>query len=126
MSSAILNSCRTQNHVIVSRGSSGSNEILVTDMTMARGIFRETIRSRDTLDRKNCRILVEATAGPLQSLRTLWTFRLRDAESCDVAFDLIYEFSNPLRDSAKAAPNTTHPFLLSSDWGSALPRPDPR
>jgi coenzyme Q-binding protein COQ10 len=85
-----------QKHVIVSRGTSGSNEVLVTDMTMARGIFRETIRGRDTLDRTNGRILVEATAGPLQRLRTVWTFEPRSCESCDVSFDLTYAFSNPV------------------------------
>ena len=83
-------------HVIVSRGKNGDDELLVTDMTMARGIFRETIRGRDTLDRKNCRIVVEAKAGPLRRLQTVWTFRPRSCESCDVVFDLSYEFSNRL------------------------------
>jgi coenzyme Q-binding protein COQ10 len=85
-----------QKHVIVSRGTSGSNEFLVTYMTMARGIFRKTIRGRDTLDRANGRILVEARAGPLRCLRTVWSFVPRTSESCDVAFDLTYEFSNPV------------------------------
>jgi coenzyme Q-binding protein COQ10 len=83
-------------HVIVSRGKSGDDELLVTDMTMARGIFRETIRGRDTLDRKNCRIVVEAKAALVRRLRTVWTFVPRSSESSDVAFDLTYEFSNPV------------------------------
>jgi coenzyme Q-binding protein COQ10 len=85
-----------EKHVIVSRGTSGNVQFLVTDMTMARGIFRVTIRGRDTLDRKNGRILIEATAGPLRRLRTIWTFHPHSSESCDVGFDLRYEFSNPL------------------------------
>ena len=83
-------------HVIVSRGKNGDDELLVTDMTMARGIFRDTIRGRDTFDRKNCRIVVEAKAGPLRCLRTVWTFVPRNSDSCDVTFDMAYEFSNPV------------------------------
>jgi coenzyme Q-binding protein COQ10 len=83
-------------HVIVSRGTSGNDEFIVTDMTMARGIFRETIRGRDILDRKNRRILIEATAGPLRRLQTVWTFQPREDQGCDVVFDLTYEFSNPM------------------------------
>jgi coenzyme Q-binding protein COQ10 len=85
-----------QKHVIVSRGKDGEHELLVTDMTMARGIFRETIRGRDTLDRKNGRIVVEAKAGPLRRMQTVWTFLPCTADSCDVVFDLTYEFSNPV------------------------------
>jgi coenzyme Q-binding protein COQ10 len=85
-----------QEHVIVSRGKGGDDELIVTDMTMALGIFRETIRGRDTLDRKNGRILIVAAAGPLRRLRTVWTFEPRTDESCDVTFDLTYEFSNPM------------------------------
>ena len=42
-----------------SRKKCGDSEILMTDMTVAYQIFRETHRSRVTLDRANGRILVE-------------------------------------------------------------------
>ena len=42
------------------------------------------------------RILVEKVDGPLCRLRTLWTFQPRNGESCDVGFDLSYEFASPL------------------------------
>jgi coenzyme Q-binding protein COQ10 len=83
-----------QRHVIVSRKKSGNSEVLITDMTVARGPFRETIRSRDTLDRTNGRIRVEAIGGSLQRLQTVWTFQARGDESCDVGFDITYEFSS--------------------------------
>jgi coenzyme Q-binding protein COQ10 len=85
-----------QKHVIVSRRKCGNNEVLITDMTVGYEIFRETIRSRDTLDRNDGRILVEAIDGPLRRLRTLWTFQPRDDESCDVGFDLSYAFASPV------------------------------
>ena len=79
-----------------SRKKCGDSEILMTDMTVAYQIFRETHRSRVTLDRANGRILVESADGPLRRLRTLWTFQSRDDDSCDVGFDLSYEFASPM------------------------------
>ncbi len=83
-----------QRHVIVARKKSGNSEVLITDMTIARGPFRETIRSRDTLDRENGRIRVEAVGRTLQRLQTLWTFQPRDGHNCDIGFDIVYEFSS--------------------------------
>jgi coenzyme Q-binding protein COQ10 len=85
-----------QKHSIVSRNKSGDTEILITDMTVGRGFLRETIRSRDTLDRKNGHILIEGLAGPLQRLQTRWSFQPQDDRSCEVGFDLDYEISNRL------------------------------
>lgn len=85
-----------QKHAIVSRQNSNDSEILITDMMVAYAIVRETIRSRVTLDRTNGHILVESVDGPLRQLRTLWTFRSSDDDSCDVGFELTYEFANPI------------------------------
>ena len=83
-----------QRHIIVARKKSGTSELLITDMTIARGPFRETIRSRDTLDRENGRIRVEAVGRTLQRLQTVWTFEPHGGHSCDVGFDTVYEFSS--------------------------------
>ena len=85
-----------QRHTIRSRKTCGDSEILMTDMTVAYQIFCETHRSRVTLDRAKGRILVESVDGPLRRLRTVWTFQSRDDDSCDVGFDLSYEFANPM------------------------------
>jgi coenzyme Q-binding protein COQ10 len=85
-----------QKHTIRSRKKCGDREIMITDMTVAYQVFRETHQSRVTLDRANGRILVESADGPLRRLRTVWTFRSRDADSCDVGFDLSYEFASPM------------------------------
>ena len=83
-----------ERHTIASRKKCCGSEILMTDMTVAYRNFRETHRSRVTLDRANGRILVESGDGPLRRLRTLWTFQLRDDDSCDVGFDLTYELAS--------------------------------
>jgi coenzyme Q-binding protein COQ10 len=85
-----------EKQVIVSRGKSGETVVLMTDMTVVYQIFRETFRSRVTLDRANGRILVESVDSPLCRLQALWTFGSKADEGCDVGFDLSYEFTSPV------------------------------
>src|SRR5919199_209791 len=77
-----------------SRTPEGDTEIVVADMTVAYKIFRESFRSRVTLDRPNSRILVEYLSGPLSRLENRWTFRPLAERSCEVGFYLSYEFSS--------------------------------
>jgi coenzyme Q-binding protein COQ10 len=81
-------------HVIRSREERAGVEIMITDMTVACAIFRETYSSRVTLDRMKGRIVVEASTGPLRELTTLWTFDSRPDGTCDVGFDLSYELAS--------------------------------
>jgi len=81
-------------HVILSRERRGEIEILMTDMTVACGIYRESFTSRVTLDRGSGCILVESADGPLRRLRTRWTFQSQGDRSCDVGFDLQYELAS--------------------------------
>jgi len=81
-------------HAILSRETRAEIEILITDMTVACAIYRESFTSRVTLDRANGCILVESTDGPLRQLRTRWTFQSRSDDSCDVGFHLHYELAS--------------------------------
>jgi coenzyme Q-binding protein COQ10 len=83
-----------ERHVIRSRTKCGETEVLITDMTVAYRIFRETIRSRVTLDQASGRIVVQGIDGPLCELQTCWTFQAREADSCDVGFYLSYELAS--------------------------------
>jgi coenzyme Q-binding protein COQ10 len=85
-----------ERHLVLSRTWTENTEILITEMTIVHGVFRETLRSRDTLDRNTGRILVEALDGPLRRLTTVWTFVPRDDGTCDVGFDLSYDLSSRL------------------------------
>jgi|SRR3954470_6013048 coenzyme Q-binding protein COQ10 len=84
--------CRA--HAIESREKRAETEILMTEMTVAYRVFRETFTSRVTLDRRNGRILVESMDGPLRRLQTRWTFKSRQNGSCDVGFHLSYELAS--------------------------------
>ena len=81
-------------HAIRSRARRAEIEILMTDMTVACGICRESFISRVTLDRANGCILVESMDGPLRRLQTRWTFQSRSDDSCDVGFYLQYELAS--------------------------------
>jgi coenzyme Q-binding protein COQ10 len=81
-------------HAILSRETRPEIEILMTDMTVACGIYRESFRSHVTLDRPNGCILVESADRPLRRLRTRWTFQSRCYGSCDVGFHLHYELAS--------------------------------
>ena len=83
-----------ERHVIRSRQTYADVEILMTDMTVAYKIFRETFRSRVTLDRANGRIVVVAVDGPLRALETRWTFQACGDGSCNVGFYLSYELAS--------------------------------
>jgi coenzyme Q-binding protein COQ10 len=83
-----------ERHVIRARRTEGQNEILISDMTVAYRMFRETFRSRSTLDRAHGLILVDSHDGPLKSLFTQWSFQPQDAASCRVGFKLAYELAS--------------------------------
>lgn len=67
-------------------------EVLVVDMTVAYKLIRETFASRVTLDKPNLEILVEYLDGPFRLLENRWTFLPTGARTCEVGFDIRYEF----------------------------------
>ncbi|WP_291365494.1 type II toxin-antitoxin system RatA family toxin [Acetobacter sp. UBA5411] len=77
--------------------SSTSTELLA-DLTVGFGPFRETFRSRVTLDRpKTIRVTYEK--GPFKYLNNVWTFT-PDANGCLVDFFVDFEFRSRLLQAA--------------------------
>jgi coenzyme Q-binding protein COQ10 len=81
-------------NAILSHQRRAETEVLMTDMMVACGIYRESFTSRVTLDRANGCILIESADGPLRQLQTRWTFQSRSDGSCDVGFYLQYELAS--------------------------------
>jgi coenzyme Q-binding protein COQ10 len=82
-----------QSLVVKTREPAGEGrEVLVADMTVAYKVIRETFASRVTLDKARLEILVEYLNGPFRSLENRWLFRPEGAKSCEVEFDIRYEF----------------------------------
>ena len=69
-------------------------EIVVADMTVSFKVIREAFTSRVTLDRHNCKILVEYLQGPFSKLENRWSFEPKSDDSCDVSFFISYEFKS--------------------------------
>ena len=85
-----------QRHTIASRKKCDDNEILMTDMTVSYQIFRDTHRSRVTLDRVHGRILVEFcrwSAAPTSNSLDISSERRRQLRG---RVRLSYEFSSPM------------------------------
>lgn len=76
---------------LLSREQDGTREVLVADMTVAYKFFRETFRSRVSLDREASEILVEYLDGPFRHMENRWRFLEIDAVSSTVEFYISYE-----------------------------------
>jgi coenzyme Q-binding protein COQ10 len=87
--------CRA--HVVKSRESQAGADVLITDMTVSYGPFREGWRSRVTLQRSERCIQVVSANGPFRRLETRWTFRSLPDGACEVGLSLDYELGSPSR-----------------------------
>ncbi|MGI9382980.1 MAG: type II toxin-antitoxin system RatA family toxin [Methyloligellaceae bacterium] len=76
---------------VISREREGARDVLTADMTVAYKFFRETFRSRVSLDPKASEILVEYLDGPFRHMENRWRFRDVDPDHSDVEFFISYE-----------------------------------
>ena len=67
---------------------------IVADMTVAYKLFRETFKSRATMDRENLTILAEYLDGPFSHMRNDWTFEPSGDRACTVSFAIDYAFKS--------------------------------
>jgi len=61
-------------------------------MTVAYGFLHESFVTRVQVRPQTRQILVEYVDGPFKFLENRWTFTPRGERSCDIDFDLAYEF----------------------------------
>jgi coenzyme Q-binding protein COQ10 len=67
-------------------------ETLVAEMTVAYRFLRESFVTRVQLHPEQRTILVEYVDGPFKYLQNRWTFMPLADHSCEIGFDLSYEF----------------------------------
>lgn len=72
-----------------------SPEHLVADMSVGFGMFRESFRSRVTLDRPY-KVHVDYLSGPLKYLRNDWMFRPAEGGGTVVDFCVEFEFRSKM------------------------------
>ena len=80
---------------VKSRDVTGGPETLIAEMAVGYGALRQRYTSRVTLDRASRAIDVVEIEGPFRQLENHWRFT-PNGEGCDVAFRIMFEFSNPL------------------------------
>lgn len=68
--------------------------VVISEMTVAYKMIRQTFTSRVTLDRANRKIMVEYLDGPFSRLQNRWTFHPTGEGSCTVEFYIDYEFKS--------------------------------
>jgi coenzyme Q-binding protein COQ10 len=72
---------------------SRSGDVLIAEMLVGYGTFREKYTSRVTLDPAARRIDVVQTDGPFRKLENHWRITPK-AEGCEIDFTIDFEFSN--------------------------------
>lgn len=83
---------------VASRVRSRSDTLLVADLTIGFGPFRESFTSRVTLDRPS-RVTVKYENGPFRYLNNQWDFTPRD-NGTEVAFFVDFEFRSRILQAA--------------------------
>ncbi|HEY0224777.1 MAG TPA: type II toxin-antitoxin system RatA family toxin [Pseudolabrys sp.] len=68
--------------------------VMVSEMTVAYKMIRQTFATRVTLDRPSLKIVVEYLDGPFSRMQNRWTFHPAVEGSCDVEFFIDYEFKS--------------------------------
>ena len=80
---------------VKSRAAKGDGmTVMVSDMTVAYKMIRQTFASRVTLDRPGLKIVVEYLDGPFSRMQNRWTFHPTGEGTCDVEFYIDYEFKS--------------------------------
>lgn len=80
--------------VIRGRKQLEGKEVLIADMTIAYKIVRETFTSKVTLCPSDMSIQVEYLDGPFKRLDNRWFFKEAGISSCEVHFEIDYEFKS--------------------------------
>jgi coenzyme Q-binding protein COQ10 len=80
---------------IRSRAAKGDGmTVMVSYMTVAYKLIRQTYTSRVTLDRPGLKIVVEYLDGPFSRMQNRWTFHPAGEGTCEVEFFIDYEFKS--------------------------------
>ncbi|MDE1901733.1 MAG: type II toxin-antitoxin system RatA family toxin [Alphaproteobacteria bacterium] len=74
---------------------SRDGDIIVADLVIGYKLFQEKFTSEVTLDRPRT-IAVHYKSGPLSHLSNAWQFTPKGRKSCELAFQVDFDFHSPL------------------------------
>ena len=81
------------NSKVYKREDKGENIFIIADLTIGKGIFKDTYKSDVRFSRKNSTIYVTNIDGPLKYLENKWSFNQRENVT-EVIFDVDFELKN--------------------------------
>lgn len=71
----------------------GDNTLIIADLTIGKGIFKDTYKSDVKFIKKENKILVKNLDGPLKYLENIWQFE-ENNNLTQVSFDVDFELKN--------------------------------
>ena len=81
------------NSQVYERKNEGDLTLIIADLTIGKGPFKDTYKSDVKFNKKNNTIKVTNIGGPLNHLENTWHFK--EHESCtEIAFDIDFEIEN--------------------------------
>ena len=81
------------NSKVYKREDKGENIFIIADLTIGKGIFKDTYKSDVRFSKKNDTIYVTNIDGPLKYLENKWSFNQRENVT-EVIFDVDFELKN--------------------------------
>ena len=78
---------------VYERNDKGENIFIIADLTIGKGIFKDTYKSDVRYDKKNDTIYVTNIDGPLKYLENTWNFNQKN-KITEVSFDVNFELKN--------------------------------
>ena len=81
------------NSHVYERNNKGDLTLIIADLTIGKGPFKDTYKSDVKFDKKNNTINVTNIAGPLNHLENTWYFK-EQKSGTEISFDIDFEIEN--------------------------------
>ena len=78
---------------VYERNNEGDLTLIIADLTIGKGPFKDTYKSDVKYNKKNSTIKVTNTGGPLNHLENTWHFREQE-NGTEISFDIDFEIEN--------------------------------
>ena len=82
------------NAKIYEKNLDNDNQLIIADLTIGKGPFKDTYKSDVSFDKKNDSIFVKNIEGPLNHLTNNWKFIYKNNGITEVTFDIDFEIKN--------------------------------
>ena len=78
---------------VYERNNEGNLTLIIADLTIGKGPFKDTYKSDVKFNKKESKIIVKNIGGPLNHLENTWYFNQRESGT-EIYFDIDFEIEN--------------------------------